>query len=77
MSMVQFMNDSMSMGGGGWVGGGGGSPKILVGMCRGKVKMGPGSGTSSRSSVKMRGSGMSLSRFELENAGLRNELDPF
>ena len=30
-----------------------------------------------RSSVKMRGSGLSLSRFELENAGLRNELDPF
>ena len=39
--------------------------------------MGPGSGTSSRSSVKMRGSGTNLSRFELENAGLRNELDPF
>ena len=39
--------------------------------------MGPGSGTSSQSSVKMRGSGKSLSRFELENAGLRNELDPF
>ena len=37
--------------------------------------MGPGSGTSSRSSVKMRGSGTSLSRLELENAGLRNELD--
>ena len=32
--------------------------------------MGPG--TSSRSSVKMRGSGTSLSRFELENASLRN-----
>ena len=37
--------------------------------------MGKGSGTSSRSSVKMRGSGMSLSRFELENVGLRNEFD--
>ena len=32
---------------------------------------------SSRSSVKMWGSGTSFSRFELENAGLRNELDPF
>ena len=39
--------------------------------------MGKGSGTSSRSSVKMWGSGTSLSRFELENAGLRNELEPF
>ena len=39
-------------------------------------KWAPGSGTSSRSSMKMRGSGTSLSRFELENAGLRNELDP-
>ena len=28
-------------------------------------------------SWKMRGSGQSLSRFEHENAGLRNELDPF
>ena len=37
--------------------------------------MGPGSGTSSRSSVKMRGSGTSLSRFELDNAGLRNDQD--
>ena len=44
-------------------GGGGYSPHILVGMCRGKVKMGPGSGTSSR--------------VERENAGLRNELEPF
>ena len=58
-------------------GGGGYSPQILVGMCRGKVKMGKGSGTGSRSSVKMWGSGTSLSRFELENAGLRNELEPF
>ena len=39
--------------------------------------MGKGSGTGSRSSVKMWGSGTSLSHFELENAGLRNELDPF
>ena len=42
-----------------------------------ECKMGRGSGTSSRCSVKMRGSGKSLSRFEHENAGLRNELDPF
>ena len=40
-------------------------------------KWGKGSGTSFRSSVKMWGSGTSLSRFELENAGLRNELEPF
>ena len=39
--------------------------------------MGKGSGTSSRSSVKMWGSRTSLSRFELENAGVRNELNPF
>ena len=36
-----------------------------------------GYGTGSRSSVKMWGSGTSLSRFELENAGLRNEHEPF
>ena len=37
--------------------------------------MGKGSGTSSRLSVKMWSSGTSLSRFELENAGLRTERD--
>ena len=61
-------------------GGGGYSPPILVGMCRGEVKhwqLIKGSGTSSRSSVKIGVSGTSLSRFELENAGHRNELDPF
>ena len=49
-------------------GGGGESPQILVGMCRGKVQNGQG--------FKMRVSGTSLSRFELENEGLRNELEP-
>ena len=45
--------------------------------CSNSYKMGKGSGTSSRPSVKMWGSGTSLTRFELENAGLRNELEPF
>ena len=47
-------------------GGGGGrgySPQILVGVCRGKVKNGPGL----RNELPV----------ERENAGLRNELDPF
>ena len=39
--------------------------------------MGKGSGTGSRSSVKMWGSGTSLSLLERKNANLRNELDPF
>ena len=39
--------------------------------------MGKGSGTGSLASVKMWGSGTSLSRFELENGALRNELEPF
>ena len=53
------------------------SPQILVGkLCAAaKWKMGPGSGTSSRSSVKMRGSGTSLSRFERKKASLRNYQD--
>ena len=58
-------------------GGGGTHPKFWLVCAAAKWKMGPGSGTSSRSIVKMRGSGTSLSRFELENAGLLNELDPF
>ena len=62
-------------GGGG--GGGGTHPKFWYVCVAAKWKMDKGSGTSSRSSVKMWGSGTSLSRFELENAGLRNELDPF
>ena len=52
--------------GGGGGGGGGGevySPRILVGMCRGKVKNGPGL----RNELPV----------ERENAGLRNELEPF
>ena len=44
-------------------GGGGYSPQILVGMCRGKVKNGPGL----RNELQV----------ERENAGLRNELEPF
>ena len=39
------------------------SPQILVGMCRGNVKNGPGL----RNELPV----------ERENAGLRNELDPF
>ena len=57
------------------------SPQMLVGICAAaKWKIGKGSWTGSRSSVKMSkmwGSGTSLSRFELENTGLRNELEPF
>ena len=52
--MTKTIKDIFTRGGGG----GGHSPQILVGMCRGKVKMG-GSGASS--SVKLRGSGASLS----------------
>ena len=60
-------------------GGGGGvlTPNFGRYVPRQSEKMGKGSGTGSGSSVKMWGSGTSLSRFELENAGLRNELDPF
>ena len=69
-------------------GGGGYSPQILVGtcMCRGKVKYWQGlwnerpvereSGAPEQAwavlSVKMRGSGTSLVRFECENVNLRN-----
>ena len=51
----------ITRGGGG--GGRGYSPQILVGMCRGKVKNGPGL----RNELTV----------ERENAGLRNELEPF
>ena len=44
-------------------GGGGYSPQILVGMCRGKVKIGKGL----RNELPV----------ERENVGLRNELEPF
>ena len=54
-------------------GGGGYSPQILIGMCRGKVKkLARAPDRATRSSVKMRGSGPSLSRIERENAGLRD-----
>ena len=61
-------------------GGGGGlynSPKILVGMCRGKVKNGQGLRNGLPVERENVGSGTSLSCFELENAGLRIELEPF
>ena len=73
--MLYRFQQLMSAGPGGGGGGGVLTPNFGIYMCCGKVKMGSGSGTSSRSSLKMRGSGTSLSRFELENAGLRNELD--
>ena len=44
-------------------GGGGYSPQMFVGMCRGKVKNGPGL----RNELPV----------ERENVGLRNELEPF
>ena len=53
------------------------TPNIGMYVPRQSKKNGKGSGTSSRSSVKMGVSGTSLSRFELENGGLRNELEPF
>ena len=57
---MQCTHQVFSPGGGG---GGGYSPQILVGMCRGKVKNGPGL----RNELPV----------ERENAGLRNELEPF
>ena len=68
-------------------GGGGYSPQILVGMCHGKVKKWQGLRNElpvDRENGGLRnelepfwawiwgGSGTSLSRFERENAGLRN-----
>ena len=46
-------------------------------MCRGKVKNWQGLRNELPVEREMWGSGTSLSRFERENAGLRNELDPF
>ena len=46
-------------------------------MCRGKVKNWQGLRNELPVEREMWGSGTCLSRFERENAGLRNELDPF
>ena len=60
--LFYFIRPGRAAGGGG----GGYSPQMLVGMCRGKVK-----------TKKARAPETSLSLFELENEGLRNELEPF
>ena len=69
-----LLREGTDPGGGG---GGGYLPQILVGMCRGKVKNGQGLWNELPVERENAGSGTSLSRFELENAGLRNELNPF
>ena len=57
-------------------GGGGYSPQILVGMCRGKVKNGPG--LRNELLVKRENAGLRIELepfFSVKNAGLRNGLD--
>ena len=57
-------------------GGGGYSSQILVGMCRGKVKNGPG--LRNELPVERENAGLRNELpVERENAGLRNELEPF